>query len=79
MDNEDLREYQNGKQVLVFNLAVMAHKHQTRFLQMYQSAVRNGIDGVKFVKTWNRYAQDIDEYVFWHIKEPQKTFTERGK
>ncbi len=80
MENDDVKEYKNGEQqILVLNLATMAHKHQTRFLNAYHAATKSGVDGVKFVKTWNHYAQDITEHVFWSIKEPKKKFTERGK
>lgn len=78
-ETNDVQEFNYGRQTIVFNLSVMHHKHQTRFLQNYQTAVKNGIDAVKFVKTWNKYAQDISEHVFWEVKEPQKKFTERGE
>lgn len=79
MDTDDIKEFKHGHRTLVFNLCVMSHKCQSRFLQTYQSAVKNGIDPIKFVKTWNHYAQDISEHVFWEVKEPQQKFVERGK
>jgi hypothetical protein len=78
-DADDVKEYQNGNRTIVFNLCNLRHKDQTVFLQMYQNAVKNGIDGVRFVKAWNHYAKDITEHVFWDIKEPKKLFTKRGK
>jgi hypothetical protein len=77
LENNDVHEVKEGKRLIVFNLCCMAHKHQTRFLQMMYTAQKNGINCVKFVKTWNRYAQDISEHVFWHINEPQEKFKER--
>ena len=79
MDTDDVKEYKEGRRTIVFNMCNMSHKCQSRFLQMYQNAVKNGINGVKFVKTWNHYAQDISEHIFWHIIKPQEKFTERGK
>jgi hypothetical protein len=80
MEPEDIKEYKEGHRTIVFNLCNLRYKDQTKFIQMYQNAIRNGIDGVKFVKTWNHYAKDISEHVFWSIKpEPNATFTKRGK
>ena len=79
MENDDVREFACGNSKLILNMCNMHPKEQTRFLQMYQNAVRSGLDGLEFVKVWNDYAQDIDQHVFWRIEEPQKKFTERGK
>lgn len=79
MENDDMKQFQYGKRFVVFNLCTMSHKCQSRFLQMYQNATKNGIDAIKFVKTWNKYAQDISEHVFWKINDPQSKFTERGE
>jgi hypothetical protein len=78
---EEVREYEDGQRTIIFNLCNLDHRHQTKFLQMYQKAVKSGVDGVQFVKMWNNYAQDITEHVFWNVKqrESQERFTERGK
>lgn len=78
MENDDIREFAYGNDTLVLNMCNMHPKEQTRFLQMYNNAVRNDIDGLEFVKVWNEYAQDIDQHVFWKIHEQQKKFVERG-
>lgn len=78
---DEAHEYQDGKRIIIFNLCNLNHRIQTKFLQMYQTAVKNGVDGVYFVKAWNNYAQDITEHVFWNVKqrESKELFTERGK
>lgn len=72
-------KYEYGKDTLVFNVCCMGHREQSRFLQMYQNAVKNGVDAVEFVKAWNSYAEDMVDHVFWHVEEKQKKFVERGK
>jgi uncharacterized protein Yka (UPF0111/DUF47 family) len=81
LENDNMHEHQEGKLLIVLNLATMAYKHQTRFLQMFHNATKNGIDSIKFIKAWNRYAQDIAEHVFWKVKplEPQAKFRQRGE
>lgn len=81
MENEDVKEYQDGQRIIIFNLCNLKCKDQTKFIQMYHNAAKNGVDGVQFVKTWNSYAQDITEHVFWNVKqkESQELFTVRGK
>lgn len=80
MDTDDTKEYREGKRTIIFNLCNLPHRSQTRFMQMYQNAVKNGVSGITFVKTWNKYAEDISEHVFWKIKaDPQSKFTERGE
>ncbi len=79
MEDDNIREFTYGNDKLVLNMCNMHPKESTRFLQMYQNAVRNDIDALEFVKVWNSYAQDIDQHVFWQVHEQQKKFVERGK
>jgi len=74
-----VQEFKSGHRTIHFNLCNLSYKNQSRFLQMCNEAVKNGVSCIKFVKTWNSYAQDISEHVFWHIVKPQEKFTERGK
>lgn len=78
---EDAREYDDGKRIININLCNLNHKNQSKFLQMCQIAMKNGVNALEFVKIWNNYAQDITEHVFWSIKqrESKEMFTERGK
>jgi len=77
MDTDDIKEYKEGKKTIIINLCNLTHIKQSRFIQMYQNATKNGVDSITFVKTWNHYAKDISEHVFYKVK--QHTFAAKDK
>lgn len=79
LETNDMHQFEEGGRTIAVNLCCMTHKNQTRFLQLCDTAVKNGVGLLKFIRTWNKYSQDITEHVFWEILEPQNKFVERGK